>query len=85
MTTPSRRTLCVGDHVRFSESTSAHVTGVVVELLQGDYVRVRWPDLPGTTTHRAHGLSIVPMDRTIGVEDTTEIRCLTGPESKSEG
>lgn len=84
MITDDHRALFVGDHVQFSDTTSTNVTGVVVELLQNDYVRVRWPDLPGTTTHRAHGLTVVPADRSARIEHAAHVHYLVRPKPPSD-
>jgi len=49
----------IGDLVCFNDSTSVNAHGEVVALLDDDYVRVRWRDLPGTTSHRSHCLTLV--------------------------
>jgi hypothetical protein len=49
--------LRIGDRVGFAGST-VHATGVVIEELLDDYVRVRWADFSAPTTHRMDTLEL---------------------------
>ncbi len=57
MATEDDQRLRIGDQVGFTGST-VHATGVVIEELQDDYVRVRWTDFPAPTTHRMDALEL---------------------------
>jgi hypothetical protein len=50
-----RKELKVGDRVIFSGS-SIDAGGTIVQVLQEDYVRVRWNSSRVATTHRRHAL-----------------------------
>jgi len=50
--------LQVGDRVKYDNHGVGvdDASGVIVERLRGDYLRVYWTDLSVTTTHRCHSL-----------------------------
>jgi hypothetical protein len=54
---PSAKHLVIGDHVDFSES-SVRASGVVIEDMGPEYVRVQWLDCRLATTHRRHALAL---------------------------
>jgi hypothetical protein len=47
--------LQVGETVRYNEYY-AGTTGIIVEKLNDDYLRVHWADMSVPTTHRGHSL-----------------------------
>jgi hypothetical protein len=49
--------LQIGETVRYNDYASgAGVSGVIVERVGEDYMRVKWGDLPSPTTHRSYSL-----------------------------
>lgn len=49
------RQLQIGDRVGFDDS-SVCATGVIIEEVGSDYLKVQWSDCPVGTTHRRHAL-----------------------------
>jgi hypothetical protein len=56
---PSARHLVIGDQVDFSES-NVRASGVIIEDMGPEYVRVQWLDCRLATTHRRHALALRP-------------------------
>jgi hypothetical protein len=55
----------IGEIVKYNDyAAGAGVSGVIVEHLGEDYMRVKWGDLPGPTTHRSHSLRRVSIRQT---------------------
>jgi len=81
MSSLSHRPLLVGDHVRFRGTSAANPPGVIIEVLPDDYVRVRWPELPRPTVHRAHSLCLVAMSDASCDTPTVEVPPLPDTES----
>jgi hypothetical protein len=49
--------LQVGETVRYdTHGVGGNTSGVIVERLGGDYLRVLWSDMSAPTTHRSHSL-----------------------------
>jgi hypothetical protein len=63
------RHLQIGDRVEFSDS-NVHASGVVIEDLGPDYVKVQWLDCPIATTHRRHALGF---QRVMGLSEWTSL------------
>lgn len=57
MKRPSAKHLVIGDQVDFSES-SVRASGVVIEDMGPEYVKVQWLDCRLATTHRRHALAL---------------------------
>jgi hypothetical protein len=58
MNADTNKLLRVGDRVRFRDNSGSSDWGTVTELLPGEYARVRWTDLPVTTTHSMQALAV---------------------------
>ena len=54
---PSPELPQIGDRVRFREC-NLRASGVIVEDLTDDYVKVQWSDWMVPTTHRRHSLEL---------------------------
>jgi hypothetical protein len=67
--------LQVGDRVRLRDSTGVNDSGTIIEVLPGDYARVRWNDVSIQTTHRLHALE----DAAISADVTQVLRSLSDP------
>jgi len=53
--------LKVGDTVTYNNHVAAFgITGIVVERVGQDLIRVKWGDLSLPTTHRSHSLKRAP-------------------------
>jgi hypothetical protein len=59
MKSRSTKHLRVGDRVDFSES-NVRASGVVIEDMGLEYVKVQWLDCRLATTHRRHALELQP-------------------------
>ena len=52
-----KRHLQIDDRVELRDST-IYANGVIIDDLGPDYVRVKWDNAGGTTTHRRHSLEL---------------------------
>ena len=71
------RHLQIGDRVGFSDS-NVPASGVVIEDLGPDYVKVQWLDCRLATTHRRHALGF---QRATGLREWMALIFSTAPQA----
>lgn len=81
MMNTSHRPLRAGDYVRFRGTSSTNPPGMVTEVLADDYVRVRWPELPRATVHRAHSLAVASTPEAVADAPAADVDFVIEPES----